>query len=86
VPRINDGRVCVNYGCSWQPVLFDLQIVTAGILIRALCLPLREGSLGAGWRLRVKWRLPTPASALRFLQYAGPICGVLVAKVLTYSE
>ena len=62
-----------------------MQIVTAGVLIRALYRPLSRRSLFPTWRPAVTWRLPTLQGALNFVAYAGPICGVLICKVIIYG-
>ncbi len=62
------------------------QILTAGVLLWALYRPLRRRSLFPGWRADVRWRVPSPQSALTFVGYAGPIAGVLITKVIIYGE
>ncbi len=59
--------------------------MTAGVLIRALYRPLSRRSLFPTWRPAVTWRLPTLQGALNFVAYAGPICGVLICKVIIYG-
>ena len=55
------------------------------MLVRALYRPLTRRSLFPGWRPAVTWRLPTLQGALNFVAYAGPICGVLICKVVIYG-
>ncbi len=63
-----------------------VQIVTAGVLIWALYRPLSRRSLFPRWQPAVAWRLPTLQGAFNFVAYAGPICGVLITKVIVYGE
>ena len=62
-----------------------MQIVTAVSLVAALYRPLRRRSLFPGWKVDVRWRLPSPQAVFTFVGYAGPICGVLFTKVLIYG-
>ena len=62
-----------------------MQILTTGVLVAAMYRPLRRRSLFPGWRVDVRWRLPSPRATLVFIGYAGPICGVLLTKVLIYG-
>lgn len=63
-----------------------VQVVTAGGLIWALYRPLSRRSLFPKWQPAVAWRLPTLQGAFNFVAYAGPICGVLITKVIVYGE
>jgi hypothetical protein len=63
-----------------------VQVVTAGVLIWALYRPLSRRSLFPKWRPAVAWRMPTLQGAFNFVAYAGPICGVLITKVIVYGE
>ena len=60
-------------------------MVTAGLLVCALYRPLRSRALFPGWKADVRWRLPQLQGALNFVAYAGPICGVLITKVIIYG-
>lgn len=70
---------------SQSIVCITMQIVTAVSLVAALYRPLRRGSLFPGWKVDVRWRLPSPQAVFTFVGYAGPICGVLFTKVLIYG-
>ena len=72
-------------GDADQEALAGVQVVTAGVLVRALYRPLSRRSLFPTWRPAVTWRLPTLQGALNFVAYAGPICGVLICKVIIYG-
>lgn len=63
-----------------------LQVVTAVLLLRAIKQPLRKSSTSPGLVPDVQWRIPSPTALLRFLIYAGPICGVLVTKTVCYQS
>lgn len=62
-----------------------MQIATAVLLLVALRKPLK-GSIAGGQRVMIDWRLPTLAAAGIFLKFAGPICGIMLAKVTMFSE
>lgn len=62
------------------------QVVVAVLLVLAVYKPLPKWSPIAGWELKIDWRLPSFKSTKRFLIFAGPICFVLLTKVLMYSE
>ena len=62
-----------------------VQAVTAGVLVWALYRPLSRRSLFPRWQPDVAWRLPTLQGAFNFVAYAGPICGVLITKVVVYG-
>lgn len=62
------------------------QVVVAVLLVLAVYKPLPKWSPIAGWELKIDWRLPSLKSTKRFLIFAGPICFVLLTKVLMYSE
>ena len=72
-------------GQGVDQALAGMQVVTAGVLVRALYRPLSRRSLYPGWQPAVAWRLPTLQGALNFVAYAGPICGVLITKVIIYG-
>ena len=59
-----------------------MQVVTAVLLLQAMKQPLRESSVSPGLVPDVRWRIPAPDALLRFLLYAGPICGVLITKTV----
>jgi hypothetical protein len=62
-----------------------MQLLTAGALLVALLRPLRAGSLAPGFKVQLRWRLPSLRAAGLFLKYAGPIVGVLMSKTVMYS-
>ena len=62
-----------------------VQAVTAGVLVWALYRPLSRRSLFPRWQPDVAWRLPSLQGAFNFVAYAGPICGVLITKVIVYG-
>ena len=70
---------------SLPPRLPCVQILTTTVLVAAMYRPLRRRSLFPGWQVDVRWRLPSLKAALVFVGYAGPICGVLLTKVLIYG-
>ncbi len=59
-----------------------LQVVTAVLLLQAIKRPLRKSSVSPGLVPNVRWRIPNAQALVRFLLYAGPICGVLVTKTV----
>ncbi|KAK9842099.1 hypothetical protein WJX81_008345 [Elliptochloris bilobata] len=61
------------------------QLITAGALLAALRRPLRANSLAPGFKVALRWRLPSLRAAGLFLKYAGPIVGVLMSKTVMYS-
>ena len=61
------------------------QLLTAGALLAALRRPLRAKSLAPGFKVALRWRLPSLRAAGLFLKYAGPIVGVLMSKTIMYS-
>ena len=71
------GAHCMQHGVA--------QAVTAGMLVWALYRPLSRRSLFPRWQPDVAWRLPSLQGAFNFVAYAGPICGVLITKVIVYG-
>lgn len=64
---------------------YAVQVVTAGVLIWSLYRRLSKRSLFPGWKPALTWRLPSLQGAFNFVAYAGPICGVLLTKVVVYG-
>jgi len=56
------------------------------LLIWSVHKPLPAWSPISHWQLQIKWRIPGLRATIRFLKFAGPICFVLLTKVLIYSE
>lgn len=63
-----------------------MQVIVAALLIAATYRPLPAWSPVSGWHMSIDWRVPTIRSTQRFLLFAGPICFVLLTKVLMYSK
>ena len=63
-----------------------MQTIVATLLVAAVYQPLPKWSPIHGWELRINWRVPSLAAISRFLLFAGPICFVLLTKVVMYSE
>ena len=63
-----------------------MQTIVATLLVAAVYRPLPKWSPIHGWELRINWRVPSLAAISRFLLFAGPICFVLLTKVVMYSE
>ena len=76
---------CADLSQAFHEETDGVQVVTAGVLIRALYKPLSRRSLLPKWQPDVAWRMPTLQGALNFVAYAGPICGVLITKVIVYG-
>ena len=64
----------------------SVQTIVATLLVAAVYRPLPKWSPIHGWELRINWRVPSLAAISRFLLFAGPICFVLLTKVVMYSE
>lgn len=62
------------------------QVAVSVLLIWSVYKPLPSWSPISHWKLHIKWRLPTLRAAVRFLTFAGPICFVLLTKVLIYNR
>ena len=78
VSTIRTKKVQGINACMWQ-------LLTAGALLAALRRPLRPRSLAPGFKVALRWRLPSLRAAGLFLKYAGPIVGVLMSKTVMYS-
>lgn len=75
----------VQYERSVKALSCVRQLLTAGALLAALRRPLRARSLAPGFKVALRWRLPSLRAAGLFLKYAGPIVGVLMSKTVMYS-
>ena len=58
------------------------QFATCGMLLAAAVKeqPKREGSPTSGWTMKLKAFIPSPASILRLVKFAGPVGLVLLTK------